>query len=70
MRELFIWYRLEGLCLGLQLGKGGGGEGCSLEEPQHFFHAVEEWKGEQNSSLPIRPHAALILFHTVGNPHC
>lgn len=33
MRELFIWYRLEGLCLGLQLGKGGGGEGCSLRVP-------------------------------------
>lgn len=51
MGELFIWQHLKGLSLGSESAKGGGGEGFSLKEPQHLFHAVEEM-GEQNNSLP------------------
>lgn len=71
MGELFIWQRLKGLGLGSQLGKGGGGEGFSLKEPQHLFHAVEKMEGGANQLPPPRqsPRLQLILFHTAGNPH-
>lgn len=42
MGELFIWQLLTGLSLGSEPGRGGGGGGCSLKEPQHLFHAVGE----------------------------
>lgn len=71
MGELLIWQHLKGLGLGSELGKGGGGEGFSLKEPQRLFHAVEEINGRANQLPPPHqsPRLRLILFHTVGNPH-
>lgn len=70
MGELFIWQRLKGLSLGSESGKGGGGEGFSLKEPQHLFHAVEEMEGRAKQLPPPcqSPRLRLIPFHTVGNP--
>lgn len=71
MGELFIWQRLKGLSLGSESGKGGGGEGLSLKESQHLFHAVEKMEGRAKQLPPPcqSPRLRLILFHTVGNPH-
>lgn len=71
MGELFIWQHLKGLSLGSESGKEGGGEGFSLKEPQHLFHAVEEMEGRAKQLPPPRQSLRLwlILFHTAGNPH-
>lgn len=71
MGELFIWQHLKGLSLGSESCKGGGGEGFSLKEPQHLFHAVEEMEGRAKTAPSPRqsPRLRLIPFHAVGNPH-
>lgn len=71
MGELYIWQRLKGLSLGLELGMGGGGEGSSLKEPQHLFWVVKDIEGRAEQLPPPRQslRLRLILFHTVGNPH-